>query len=57
MDYNYYRPHSSLDYMARTAFAAMCLERSCGTFGLTQDREIKYEIFLQQAAQKTMGRS
>jgi hypothetical protein len=24
MDYNHYRPHSSLDYMAPAAFAAMC---------------------------------
>jgi len=27
MDYNHYRPHSSLDYMAPAAFAAMCLEQ------------------------------
>jgi hypothetical protein len=26
MDYNHYRPHSSLDYMAPAAFAAKCLE-------------------------------
>lgn len=26
MDYNLYRPHSSLDYMAPAAFAAKCLE-------------------------------
>ena len=26
-DYNHYRPHSSLDYMAPAAFAAMCLEQ------------------------------
>ncbi len=26
MDYNHYRPHSSLDYTAPAAFAAMCLE-------------------------------
>ncbi len=28
LDYNHYRPHSSLDYMAPAAFAAMCLEDS-----------------------------
>jgi hypothetical protein len=26
LDYNHYRPHSSLDYMAPAAFAAKCLE-------------------------------
>jgi len=34
----------------------MCLEQSCGTFGLTQDREIKREILSQQLVQKTKGR-
>ncbi|MCK4785710.1 MAG: hypothetical protein KAV87_18285 [Desulfobacteraceae bacterium] len=57
MDYNHYRPHSNLDYMARTAFAAMCLEHSYGTFCLTQDREIKREILSQQLLQKTGSRS
>ena len=28
MDYNHYRPHSSLDYMAPAAFAAKCLEQA-----------------------------
>jgi len=27
MDYNHYRPHSSLDYMAPATFAAKCLEQ------------------------------
>jgi putative transposase len=39
MDYNHYRPHSSLDYMAPAAFAAMCLEQGFATLRLTQDRE------------------
>jgi IS30 family transposase len=29
MNYNHYRPHSSLDYMAPAAFAAKCLEQGC----------------------------
>ena len=29
MDYNHYRPHSGLDYMAPAAFAAKCLEVRC----------------------------
>ena len=39
MDYNHYRPHSSLDYMAPAAFAAMCLEQGSGSLRLTQDKE------------------
>ncbi|MHC5075928.1 MAG: integrase core domain-containing protein [Planctomycetota bacterium] len=30
MDYNHYRPHSSLGYMAPAAFAARCLEQGSG---------------------------
>jgi len=37
MDYNHYRSHSSLDYMAPAAFAAMCLEQGSGSLRLTQD--------------------
>jgi len=33
------RPHSSLDYMAPAAFAAMCLEQGSGSLCLTQDKE------------------
>ena len=44
MDYNHYRPHSSLDYMAPAAFAAMCLEQGSATLRLPQDRENKCEI-------------
>ena len=39
MDYNHYRPHSSLDYTAPAAFAAMCLEQGCATLRLPQDKE------------------
>ena len=39
MDYNHYRPHSSLDYMAPAAFAAMCFEQGSGSLRLTQDKE------------------
>ncbi len=39
MDYNHYRPHSSLDYMAPAAFAAMCLEQGSATLRLPQDKE------------------
>jgi len=39
MDYNHYRPHSSLDYVAPAAFAAMCLDQGSGSLHLTQDKE------------------
>ena len=39
MDYNHYRPHSSLNYMAPAAFAAKCLEQGSATLRLPQDRE------------------
>jgi len=44
MDYNHYRPHSSLDYMAPAAFAAMCLEQGSGSLRLTQDKESYCEL-------------
>ena len=44
MDYNHYRPHSSLDYMAPAAFAAMCLEQGSGSLRLTQDKENYCEL-------------
>ena len=44
MDYNHYRPHSSLDYIAPAAFAAMCLEQGSGSFRLTQDKENYCEV-------------
>ncbi len=44
-DYNHYRPHSSLDYMAPAAFAAIChLEQGSAPLRLPQDREINSEI-------------
>ena len=44
MDYNHYRPHSSLDYMAPAAFAAICLEQGSGSLRLTQDSHTECEI-------------
>jgi putative transposase len=44
MDYNHYRPHSSLDYMAPAAFAAMCLEQGSGSLRLTQDTQSECKI-------------
>ena len=44
MDYNHYRPHSSLDYMAPAAFAAICLEQGSAPLRLPQDRETNCEI-------------
>ena len=44
MDYNHYRPHSSLDYMAPAAFAAMCLEQGSGSLRLAQDSHTECEI-------------
>jgi len=44
MDYNHYRPHSSLDYMAPAAFAAKCLEQGSASLRLPQDKENACEI-------------
>ena len=44
MDYNHYRPHSSLDYMAPAAFAAMCLEQGSGSLRLAQDSHTECKI-------------
>jgi len=44
MDYNHYRPHSSLGYMAPAAFAAKSLEQGSATLRLPQNRENKCEI-------------
>ena len=43
MDYNHYRPHSSLDYMAPAAFAAGCIGPDSATLRLSQcmDKERK----------------
>jgi putative transposase len=39
MDYNHYRPHSSLGYTAPAAFATKCLEQGSATLRLAQDKE------------------
>ena len=44
IDYNHYRPHSSLEYMAPAAFAAKCLEQGSATLRLPQDKENCCEI-------------
>ena len=44
MDYNHYRPHSSLDYMAPAAFATKCLEQCSATLRLAQDKENMCDI-------------
>ncbi|MCH7559541.1 MAG: hypothetical protein IIB56_19100 [Planctomycetes bacterium] len=44
MDYNHYRPHSSLNYMAPAAFAAKCLEQGSATLRLAQDKENTCDI-------------
>ena len=44
MDYNHYRPHSSLDYMAPAAFSAKCLEQCSATLRLAQDKENTCDI-------------
>lgn len=44
MDYNHYRPHSRLDYMAPAAFAASCLEQGSGTLRLPQDSQNESHI-------------
>jgi hypothetical protein len=44
MDYNHYRPHSSLNYMSPAAFAKVCLEQGPATLRLPQDKEKKCDI-------------
>lgn len=44
MDYNHYRPHSSLNYMAPAAFTAKCLEQGSATLRLAQDKENTCDI-------------
>ena len=44
MDYNHYRPHSSLDYMAPATFATKCLEQGSATLRLPQDKKDTCDI-------------
>ena len=44
MNYNHYRPHSRLDYMAPAAFVAKCIEQGSCTLHLTQDNGETCEI-------------
>ena len=44
MDYNHYRPHSSLNYMSPAVFAAKCLEQGSVTPRLAQDKENMCDI-------------
>jgi putative transposase len=39
MDYNHYRPHSSLEYMSPAAFAADCLGPDSATLRQSQDKD------------------
>ena len=44
MDYNHYRPHSSLGYMAPAAFAAKCLEEGSASLHLPQEEDNRCDI-------------
>ena len=44
MDYNHYRPHSSLNYMAPAAFAAKCLEEGSASLHLPQAKDNTCDI-------------
>jgi len=44
MDYNRYRPHSSLDYMVLAVFVTMCLVRGSAPLSLFQDEEVRRGI-------------
>ncbi len=44
MDYNHYRPHSSLGYMAPAAYAAKFFEEGSASLRLPQSRENTCEI-------------
>ena len=51
MNYNHYRPHSSLDYMAPAAYAARCLDQGSPTLHLGQDKQNMCEILSQDMDQ------
>ena len=51
MDYNHYRPHSSLDYTAPAAFATKCLEQGSATLRLDQDRQNERKTLSQEVDQ------
>ena len=51
MDYNHYRPHSSLAYMAPAAFATKCLEQGSATLRLDQDKQSERKILSQEVDQ------
>ncbi|MHC4285507.1 MAG: integrase core domain-containing protein [Planctomycetota bacterium] len=44
MDYNHYRPHSSLDYIAPATLEAKCLEKGSSTLRLNQEKGKTCEI-------------
>ena len=44
MDYNHYRPHSSLGYMAPAAFAKKSCEQGSGSLRFAQVKESQCEI-------------
>jgi putative transposase len=51
MDYNHYRPHSSLDYMAPAAFAATCQSSDSATLHRKIEVEDNEKILSQEVAQ------
>lgn len=47
MDYNHYRPHSSLDYMAPAAFAANCPGFDSATLRQPQDKDKEFNPLIE----------
>jgi len=47
LDYNHYRPHSSLDYMAPAAFAAACIGSDSATLRLSQCMDKKRKALIE----------
>ena len=52
MDYNHYRPHSSLDYMAPAAFAATCQSSDFATLHRKIEVEDNEKILSYEVDQK-----